>query len=118
MKVYYLYAVVSPFFFFYCRPLEVADVLSDHYDPLCDCNLTLIVVGHRLPFLPHHLQNLSSRLAHLVAEENLCHSFQAFHSSYCDTGLLGIYFVVDKHNIDDMMHLCQNAWSVARRTHL
>ncbi|XP_056293296.1 cytochrome b-c1 complex subunit 1, mitochondrial [Pseudoliparis swirei] len=55
-------------------------------------------------------KNLSSRLAHLVAEENLCHSFQAFHSSYCDTGLLGIYFVVDKHNIDDMMHLCQNAW--------
>uniref|UniRef100_A0A668A3A1 Mitochondrial-processing peptidase subunit beta n=1 Tax=Myripristis murdjan TaxID=586833 RepID=A0A668A3A1_9TELE len=56
------------------------------------------------------LQHLSSRLARLAVEENLCHSFQAFHSSYSDTGLLGIYFVTDKHHIDDMMHWSQNAW--------
>ncbi|KAM8868124.1 cytochrome b-c1 complex subunit 1, mitochondrial [Synchiropus picturatus] len=55
-------------------------------------------------------KNLSSRLARLAAEENLCHSFQAFHSSYSDTGLLGIHFVTDKHNIEDMMHWSQNAW--------
>lgn len=56
------------------------------------------------------IQNLSSRLARLAAELNLCHSFQAFHSSYSDTGLLGIYFVTDKHKIEDMMHWAQNAW--------
>uniref|UniRef100_A0A8C3A4B4 Ubiquinol-cytochrome c reductase core protein 1 n=1 Tax=Cyclopterus lumpus TaxID=8103 RepID=A0A8C3A4B4_CYCLU len=86
-----------------------------HNDLLPDagviCPLTLNVTSRISTAIPSsHLQNLSSRLAHLVAEENLCHSFQAFHSSYCDTGLLGIYFVVDKHNIEDMMHLCQNAW--------
>ncbi|KAA8593442.1 hypothetical protein FQN60_009558 [Etheostoma spectabile] len=55
-------------------------------------------------------KHLSSRLARLAVEENLCHSFQAFHSSYSDTGLLGIYFVCDKHQIEDMMHWSQNAW--------
>ncbi|XP_064822661.1 cytochrome b-c1 complex subunit 1, mitochondrial-like [Oncorhynchus masou masou] len=55
-------------------------------------------------------KHLSSRLARLASEESLCHSFQAFHSSYSDTGLLGIYFVTDKHHIDDMMHWSQNAW--------
>lgn len=58
------------------------------------------------------MQNLSSRLARLAVENKLCHSFQAFHSSYSDTGLLGIYFVTDKNNIEDMMHWSQNAWSV------
>uniref|UniRef100_A0A9J8B7L1 Mitochondrial-processing peptidase subunit beta n=2 Tax=Cyprinus carpio TaxID=7962 RepID=A0A9J8B7L1_CYPCA len=53
-------------------------------------------------------KHLSSRLARLAAELNLCHSFQAFHSSYSDTGLLGIYFVTDKHKIEDMMHWAQN----------
>uniref|UniRef100_A0A671VS93 Ubiquinol-cytochrome c reductase core protein 1 n=1 Tax=Sparus aurata TaxID=8175 RepID=A0A671VS93_SPAAU len=38
-------------------------------------------------------KNLSSRLARLAVEEKLCHSFQAFHSSYSDTGLFGIHFV-------------------------
>ncbi|KAJ8259840.1 hypothetical protein GJAV_G00174080 [Gymnothorax javanicus] len=55
-------------------------------------------------------KNLSSRLARLAVENKICHSFQAFHSSYSDTGLLGIYFVSDKHSIDDMMHLAQNQW--------
>lgn len=59
-----------------------------------------------------HVQHLSSRLARLAAEENLCHSFQAFHSSYSDTGLLGIHFVTDRHHIEDMLHWSQNAWSV------
>uniref|UniRef100_A0A671VRA0 Ubiquinol-cytochrome c reductase core protein 1 n=1 Tax=Sparus aurata TaxID=8175 RepID=A0A671VRA0_SPAAU len=55
-------------------------------------------------------KNLSSRLARLAVEEKLCHSFQAFHSSYSDTGLFGIHFVADKHYIEDMMHWSQNAW--------
>uniref|UniRef100_A0A665VCR9 Mitochondrial-processing peptidase subunit beta n=1 Tax=Echeneis naucrates TaxID=173247 RepID=A0A665VCR9_ECHNA len=57
-------------------------------------------------------KHLSSRLARLAVEEKLCHSFQAFHSSYSDTGLMGIYFVTDKERIEDMMHWSQNAWSV------
>uniref|UniRef100_A0AAR2K3X5 Ubiquinol-cytochrome c reductase core protein 1 n=1 Tax=Pygocentrus nattereri TaxID=42514 RepID=A0AAR2K3X5_PYGNA len=56
-------------------------------------------------------KHLSSRLARLAAEINLCHSYQAFHSTYSDTGLMGIYFVTDKHKIEDMMHWAQNAWS-------
>uniref|UniRef100_A0A8C5E7B8 Mitochondrial-processing peptidase subunit beta n=1 Tax=Gouania willdenowi TaxID=441366 RepID=A0A8C5E7B8_GOUWI len=48
-------------------------------------------------------KHLSSRLARLSVEENLCHSFQAFHSAYSDTGLLGIHFVTDRNNIDDMI---------------
>uniref|UniRef100_A0A665VDJ4 Cytochrome b-c1 complex subunit 1, mitochondrial-like n=1 Tax=Echeneis naucrates TaxID=173247 RepID=A0A665VDJ4_ECHNA len=55
-------------------------------------------------------KHLSSRLARLAVEEKLCHSFQAFHSSYSDTGLMGIYFVTDKERIEDMMHWSQNAW--------
>ncbi|KAI1890870.1 hypothetical protein AGOR_G00158050 [Albula goreensis] len=55
-------------------------------------------------------KNLSSRLARKAVEGKLCHSFQAFHSSYSDTGLLGIYFVADKHHIEDMMHWAQNQW--------
>ncbi|XP_067090376.1 cytochrome b-c1 complex subunit 1, mitochondrial [Osmerus mordax] len=55
-------------------------------------------------------KHLSSRLARCAVEDNLCHSFQAFHSSYSDTGLMGIYFVADKHNIDDMVLYALNAW--------
>ncbi|KAF7711619.1 cytochrome b-c1 complex subunit 1, mitochondrial [Silurus meridionalis] len=54
--------------------------------------------------------HLSSRLARLAVEGNLCNSFQSFHSTYNDTGLMGIYFVTDKHKIEDMMHWAQNAW--------
>uniref|UniRef100_A0A3Q2CQY4 Mitochondrial-processing peptidase subunit beta n=1 Tax=Cyprinodon variegatus TaxID=28743 RepID=A0A3Q2CQY4_CYPVA len=67
---------------------------------------TLLIFLFQSPDTLH----LSSRLARLAVEDKLCHSFQAFHSAYSDTGLLGIYFVSDKHNIDDMMHWTQNAW--------
>ncbi|KAM9409202.1 cytochrome b-c1 complex subunit 1, mitochondrial [Pholidichthys leucotaenia] len=55
-------------------------------------------------------KHLSSRLARLVVEHNLCQSFQTFLSSYSDTGLLGVYFVTDRYHIEDMMHWTQNAW--------
>lgn len=73
-------------------------------------SLWLCLISTSVP--SSHLQHLSSRLARLAVEEKLCHSFQAFHSSYSDTGLLGIHFVADKHYIEDMMHWSQNAWSV------
>ncbi|XP_077386588.1 cytochrome b-c1 complex subunit 1, mitochondrial [Festucalex cinctus] len=55
-------------------------------------------------------KNMSSSLARMVVEENLCESFQSFYSSYSDTGLLGIYFVSDRFQIDDMMYAAQNTW--------
>ncbi|XP_008283665.1 cytochrome b-c1 complex subunit 1, mitochondrial [Stegastes partitus] len=55
-------------------------------------------------------KNLSSRLARLALDDKACHSFQAFHSTYSDTGLLGVYFVTDKMSIDDMMFSLQNTW--------
>ncbi|XP_026853431.2 cytochrome b-c1 complex subunit 1, mitochondrial [Electrophorus electricus] len=54
--------------------------------------------------------NLSSPLARRAAELSLCNSYEAFHTTYSDTGLMGIYFVTDKHKIEDMMHWAQNAW--------
>uniref|UniRef100_A0A8C9SA11 Ubiquinol-cytochrome c reductase core protein 1 n=1 Tax=Scleropages formosus TaxID=113540 RepID=A0A8C9SA11_SCLFO len=54
--------------------------------------------------------NLSSRMARISMTEKLCHSYQAFHTTYSDTGLLGIYFVTDKHHIDDMMLLVLDTW--------
>ncbi|PIO31250.1 hypothetical protein AB205_0100520 [Aquarana catesbeiana] len=37
-------------------------------------------------------------------------SFQPFNIRYSDTGLLGMYFVSDKHNIEDMLHIAQAEW--------
>uniref|UniRef100_A0A8C9VGV8 Ubiquinol-cytochrome c reductase core protein 1 n=1 Tax=Scleropages formosus TaxID=113540 RepID=A0A8C9VGV8_SCLFO len=55
-------------------------------------------------------KNLSSQLARTAFEEKLCQRYQTFHTTYSDTGLLGVYFVTDKHHIEDMMHMVQNAW--------
>ncbi|KAL4648927.1 cytochrome b-c1 complex subunit 1, mitochondrial [Arapaima gigas] len=55
-------------------------------------------------------KNLSNRLARTAFEEKLCQHYHAFHLTYSDTGLLGVYFVTDKHHIDDMMHMVQNTW--------
>lgn len=75
-----------------------------------------MLVGVWLPLVAA-LQNLSSGLARTAAVERLCHSFQAFHTTYSDTGLLGVYFVTDKHHIDDMMFTVQNAWWVESCAH-
>ncbi|XP_072571816.1 cytochrome b-c1 complex subunit 1, mitochondrial-like [Paramormyrops kingsleyae] len=55
-------------------------------------------------------KNLSSRLARAAVEDKLCQRYHAFHTSYADTGLLGVYFVSDKHHVDDMMFMVQNTW--------
>uniref|UniRef100_A0A8C5E9I3 Cytochrome b-c1 complex subunit 1, mitochondrial n=1 Tax=Gouania willdenowi TaxID=441366 RepID=A0A8C5E9I3_GOUWI len=75
----------------------------------CKCLCSGLDTGCHRHFLPFFF-SFFSRLARLSVEENLCHSFQAFHSAYSDTGLLGIHFVTDRNNIDDMMHWSQNAW--------
>ncbi|KAG8435934.1 hypothetical protein GDO86_007146 [Hymenochirus boettgeri] len=55
-------------------------------------------------------KNLSSRVASVAAEHKLCQSYQPFNIRYSDTGLFGLHFVTDKHNIEDMLHIAQGEW--------
>ncbi|KAI0990361.1 hypothetical protein GJ496_000110 [Pomphorhynchus laevis] len=55
--------------------------------------------------------NVSSRLGQQVADNNLCHSFQAFNTCYYDTGLWGCYFVTDRLKIDSMALALQKEWN-------
>ncbi|KAM4720790.1 cytochrome b-c1 complex subunit 1, mitochondrial [Rhinophrynus dorsalis] len=55
-------------------------------------------------------KNLSSKLARTAAEHKLCQSYQTFNIRYSDTGLFGLHFVSDKHNIEDMLHVAQGEW--------
>ncbi|KAM9495524.1 mitochondrial-processing peptidase subunit beta [Clarias gariepinus] len=54
--------------------------------------------------------NLSSRLAQMACQGNLCHSFQSFNTCYTDTGLWGIYTVCEPNTISDMVHFTQLEW--------
>jgi len=48
-------------------------------------------------------KNSSSKLANAAAEQELCHSFMSFNTCYKDTGLFGIYAVMDPTTVNDMM---------------
>ncbi|PWA14648.1 hypothetical protein CCH79_00014359 [Gambusia affinis] len=54
--------------------------------------------------------NLSSKLAQMAYQGNLCHSFQSFNTCYTDTGLWGLYMVCEAGTISDMMHFTQMEW--------
>uniref|UniRef100_A0A8C4IRW5 Mitochondrial-processing peptidase subunit beta n=1 Tax=Dicentrarchus labrax TaxID=13489 RepID=A0A8C4IRW5_DICLA len=54
--------------------------------------------------------NLSSKLAQMACQGNLCHSFQSFNTCYTDTGLWGLYMVCEPGTINDMMHFTQMEW--------
>nr|XP_005995352.2 PREDICTED: mitochondrial-processing peptidase subunit beta [Latimeria chalumnae] len=54
--------------------------------------------------------NLSSKLAQVTCQGNLCHSFQSFNTCYTDTGLWGLYMVCEPNTIEDMMHFVQREW--------
>jgi len=54
--------------------------------------------------------NVGSRLAQASANNNLCHSFQAFNTCYADTGLWGVYFVTDRLKIDDFLISLHDEW--------
>uniref|UniRef100_A0A7N6B516 Mitochondrial-processing peptidase subunit beta n=1 Tax=Anabas testudineus TaxID=64144 RepID=A0A7N6B516_ANATE len=54
--------------------------------------------------------NLSSKLAQMTCQGNLCHSFQSFNTCYTDTGLWGLYMVCEPGTINDMMHFTQMEW--------
>lgn len=55
-------------------------------------------------------QNLSSKLAQMACQGNLCHSFQSFNTCYTDTGLWGLYMVCEPGTIRDMIHFTQMEW--------
>uniref|UniRef100_A0AAR2JFZ2 Mitochondrial-processing peptidase subunit beta n=1 Tax=Pygocentrus nattereri TaxID=42514 RepID=A0AAR2JFZ2_PYGNA len=55
-------------------------------------------------------QNLSSKLAHMACQGNLCHSFQSFNTCYTDTGLWGLYTVCEPSTVNEMMHYTQLEW--------
>ncbi|DAZ98214.1 TPA: hypothetical protein N0F65_005346 [Lagenidium giganteum] len=46
--------------------------------------------------------NSSSKLAQVVAEKELAHSFMAFNTCYQDTGLFGVYAVADQYKLNDL----------------
>lgn len=55
---------------------------------------------------------LSSRLSHIVSENNLANSYMSFSTSYSDTGLWGIYLVTENlMNIDDLTHFTLKEWT-------
>uniref|UniRef100_A0A3P9LJV2 Mitochondrial-processing peptidase subunit beta n=1 Tax=Oryzias latipes TaxID=8090 RepID=A0A3P9LJV2_ORYLA len=54
--------------------------------------------------------NLSSKLAQMACQGNLCHSFQSFNTCYTDTGLWGLYMVCEPGTVEDMMHFTQREW--------
>lgn len=51
--------------------------------------------------------NLASPLCSRVAEHDLAQSVMAFNTSYSDTGLFGVYGVVEQANVKDFMWLAQ-----------
>lgn len=55
---------------------------------------------------------LSSRLSHVISQNNLANSYMSFSTSYSDTGLWGIYLVSENlHNLDDLMHFTLKEWT-------
>lgn len=54
---------------------------------------------------------VSSKLAQVVAENDLALSFTSFNVAYSDTGLFGIYCVSDHvHDLDDLVYEIQQEW--------
>ena len=54
--------------------------------------------------------HVATRLGQQAVEYNLFHSYQAFNTSYTDTGLWGSYLVTDRMRIDDAMSALQDEW--------
>ncbi|TIB33360.1 hypothetical protein E3P77_01003 [Wallemia ichthyophaga] len=54
---------------------------------------------------------LSSKLSHIISENNLANSYMSFSTSYSDTGLWGIYLVSENlMNLDDLVHFTLKEW--------
>lgn len=56
--------------------------------------------------------NQGSKLSSIIDENHLALSYESFSTSYCDTGLWGIYMVSDNiSNLDDMVHFTLKEWN-------
>ena len=53
-------------------------------------------------------KNMASKLANAAAEDELCHSFTSFNTQYKDTGLFGVYAVMDPTTVNDMVWHCMD----------
>ncbi|CAG8604143.1 13331_t:CDS:2 [Ambispora leptoticha] len=81
---------------------------SPDYYPLLVAQSIIGSWDRSLGSAPH----LSSRLSHIVHKNQLANSFQAFNTSYSDTGLFGIYLISEnKEQLDDLVHFtCKEFW--------
>ena len=50
------------------------------------------------------------KLIQNIHKEKRCHSYESFHTMYRDTGLWGVYFVMNGMVLDDFMFNLQNEW--------
>jgi len=56
------------------------------------------------------MNNLSSALCELVANEGLAHSVSTFMTCYHNTGLFGNYYVTTGHKVEDLTYEILKAW--------
>jgi len=54
--------------------------------------------------------NLSSRLAEIIATEGLANSFTSFNTCYNSTGMFGAYFVTEDAKLDDCVYEVMYEW--------
>ncbi|RHZ46311.1 hypothetical protein Glove_627g16 [Diversispora epigaea] len=81
---------------------------SPDYYPMLVAQAIIGVWDRSLGCAPHS----SPRLSHTVYENHLANSYQAFNTSYSDTGLFGIYLISEnKTQLDDLIHFtCKEFW--------
>ncbi|CAG8665482.1 15692_t:CDS:2 [Acaulospora morrowiae] len=81
---------------------------SPDYYPILVAQAIIGTWDRSLGSAPH----TSPRLSHIVHEHHLANSYQAFNTSYSDTGLFGIYLISEnKTQLDDLVHFtCKEFW--------
>ncbi|KAF6725533.1 Mitochondrial-processing peptidase subunit beta [Oryzias melastigma] len=88
--------------------------VRDDKMPLAHIAIAVEAVGwshpDTIPLMVANTLNLSSKLAQMACQGNLCHSFQSFNTCYTDTGLWGLYMVCEPGTVGDMMHFTQREW--------
>mgnify|MGYP000026402058 CR=1 FL=1 len=55
-------------------------------------------------------KHVASPLAHLVANNELAHSMNSFHTVYSDTALWGVHAVTEPSNLDDLIYVIEQEW--------
>uniref|UniRef100_A0A8C4N7J9 Mitochondrial-processing peptidase subunit beta n=1 Tax=Eptatretus burgeri TaxID=7764 RepID=A0A8C4N7J9_EPTBU len=79
--------------------------------PLAHVAFAVEGVGWPHPDSVPLMVNSSCRLAQEMSDEGgICHSYQAFHTCYTDTGLWGVYGVCEPLQIEEMVHVIQAEW--------